>query len=67
MPMAEEEWTNLCNEFFAKQSTTTGCLRSLFRNGTVSTERMADFRRLRAEEKVLRDRMEEFLKAQAAR
>ena len=64
MPTAEEEWTDLCNEFFAKQGATTRCLRGLFRNGMVSTERMADFRQLRAEEKALRDRMEEFLKAQ---
>ena len=57
MPSAEKQWAYLCKRLQAKQRSLSDCLPELFQEGVLSSEHVADYRRLNAEVEEVRKRM----------
>jgi hypothetical protein len=57
MPSAEKQWAYLCKRLQAKQRALSDCLPELFQEGVLSSEHVADYRRLNAEVEEVRKRM----------
>jgi hypothetical protein len=61
MPSAEKQWAYLCKKFHAKHRALSDCLPELFQQGVLSSEHLADYRRLNTEVEEVRKRMDELI------
>jgi hypothetical protein len=61
MPSAEKQWAYLCKKFHAKHRALADCLPELFQQGVLSSEHVADYRRLNSEVEEVRKRMDELI------
>jgi hypothetical protein len=61
MPSSEKQWAYLCKRFQAKHRALSDCLPELFQDGVLSSEHVADYRRLNAEVEEVRKRMDDLI------
>ena len=66
MPSAEKHWAYLCKRLQAKHRALSDCLPQLFHNGALSSEYLADYRRLNTEVEEVRKRMDELINSNSS-
>ena len=66
MPSAEKQWAYLCKKFHARHRALSDCLPQLFHDGILSSERVADYRRLNTEVEEVRKRMDELINSNSS-